>query len=98
MSGSPAVSGRRVLFVCELGSPFTGSVYRTTGVGGTEACVVLLAEAWAARCAAVVVANRVPSAIDDGGVRYVPLNAVGSEPFDVIVLLKRWSDAVEGRT
>jgi hypothetical protein len=89
---------RRVLFVCELGPPFTGSDYRTTGVGGTEACVVLLAEACAARGAAVVVANRVPEAVDDGGVRYVPLNAVGGEPFDDIILVKRWSDAVAGRT
>lgn len=87
----------RVLFVCDLGPPFTGRDFRTTGVGGTEACVVLLAETWAARGATVVVANRVAAAVDDGAVRYVPIDAIGGEAFDVIVLLKQWSSAVEGR-
>ena len=87
----------RVLFVCDLGPPFTGRDFRTTGIGGTESCVVLLAEAWVARGATVVVANRVPAAVDDGGVRYVPLDAIGGEPFDITVLWKRWSDTAEGR-
>ena len=90
-------SASRVLFVCDLGPPFSGRDFRTIGVGGTESCVVLLAEAWAARGARVLVANRVPAAIDDGGVRYVPLSSIGDEPFDVTVLWKRWSDAAEGR-
>lgn len=89
--------GPRVLFVCELGPPFTGRDFRAEGVGGTESCAVLLAEAWAARGATVVVANRVPAAVEDGGVRYVPLDAIGDERFDVTVLWKRWSDAAEGR-
>jgi hypothetical protein len=95
MSSSP---GPRVLFVCELGPPFTGRDFRTTGVGGTESCVVLLAEAWAARGATVVVANRVAAPAGDSGVRYVPLNAIGTQTFDVIVLWKRWSDAADRRT
>ena len=94
MSG---LQGRRVLFVCELGPPFTGNTYRTTGVGGTESCVVLLAEAFAERGASVVVANRVPVASVERAVQYVPLEAIGTAASDLIVLWKRWSDAAAGR-
>lgn len=95
MSGPPAPS---VLFICEFGPPFTGRDFRTTGVGGTESCVVLLADAFASRGASVVVANRVPAACVDGRVRYVPLDAIGPEPFDIIVLWKLWSAVAAGRT
>lgn len=94
MSGPPAP---RVLFICEFGPPFTGRDYRTSGVGGTESCVVLLAEAWASRGASVVVANRVVASCMDGGVRYVPTQAIGEEVFDVIVLWKQWSELAAGR-
>ena len=87
---------RRVLFICDLGPPFTGHQFRTTGVGGTESCVVLLAEEFAARGASVVVANRVPAAAVERAVRYVPLDAIGTGPFDLIVLWKRWSDVAAG--
>lgn len=89
--------GRRVLFVCDFGPPFTGHQFRTTGVGGTESCVALLAEEFAARGASIVVANRVPAATIERSVRYVPIDAVGTEPFDLIVLWKRWSDVAAGR-
>ncbi|HEX9365353.1 MAG TPA: glycosyltransferase [Vicinamibacterales bacterium] len=91
------LAGRRVLFICELGPPFTGQSFRTAGVGGTESIIVLLADACAARGASVVVANRVPVASVEGTVRYVPLDAIGPGPFDVIVLVKHWSQAAEGR-
>jgi hypothetical protein len=89
--------GLTVLFICDLGPPFTGRDFRTTGVGGTESIVVLLAEALTARGAAVVVANRVSEACGERGVRYMPIDAVGTEPFDLIVLWKQWSAAADGR-
>jgi hypothetical protein len=89
--------GRRVLFICELGPPFTGHTFRTAGVGGTESCIVLLAEAFASRGASVVVANRVPAACTDGDVHYVPLDAIGADPFDIIILWKHWSETAAGR-
>jgi glycosyltransferase involved in cell wall biosynthesis len=89
--------GRRILFICEFGPPFTGRDFRTSGVGGTESCVVLLAEAWVSRGASVVVANRVETSCLDGGVRYVPLSALGAEAFDVIVLWKHWSEVAADR-
>jgi hypothetical protein len=71
MSGQPV---RRVLFICDLGPPFTGQHVRTTGVGGTESCIGLLAEVFATRGASVVVANRIPAAMVERAVRYVPLD------------------------
>ena len=88
----------RVLFICEFGPPFTGHDYRTSGVGGTESCVVLLAEAWASRGACVVVANRVAASCMDGGVLYAPFQSIGEEAFDVIVLWKLWSELAAGRS
>jgi hypothetical protein len=89
--------GQRVLFVCEFGPPFTGRDFRQAGVGGTESCVILLAEEYARRGAAVTVANRVAAPVVDGGVRYVPLPEIGGGDFDPIVLWKVWSDAAAGR-
>jgi glycosyltransferase involved in cell wall biosynthesis len=94
MSGSPA---QRVLFICDFGRPFSGADFRVEGVGGTESCVVLLAEAYAARGASVVVANRVTDARVDAGVRYVPLSALDDTPADTVILWKQWSDAAAGR-
>lgn len=91
------VRGTRALFVLDSGPPFSGRDYRTSGVGGTESCVVLLGEALAARGATVVVANRVAAPVIDAGVRYVPLSAIGADEFDLIVLWKHWSDAVANR-
>lgn len=88
---------RRVLFICDFGPPFSGSDFRGRGVGGTEASVVLLAEAWAARGASVVVANRVTAPREDRGVRYIPLAHLTQEPADIVVLWKLWSDAAADR-
>jgi glycosyltransferase involved in cell wall biosynthesis len=91
------VGGRRVLFVLDSGPAFTGRDYRTSGVGGTESCVVLLSEALATRGAMVVVANRVTAPVTDAGVRYVPLSAIGPDEFELVVLWKHWSDAAANR-
>jgi len=91
------VRGRRVLLVLDAGPPFTGRDFRTSGVGGTEACVVLLAEALVARGALVVVANRIADAKMDAGVRYVSIASLGDEAFDLVLLFKHWSDAVANR-
>lgn len=91
------VRGTRVLFVFDSGPPFSGRDYRTSGVGGTQSCVVLLAEALSARGAAVVVANRVAAPVTDAGVRYVPVSSVGADVFDLVVLWKDWSDAASNR-
>lgn len=91
------VRGRRVLLALDAGPPFGGRDFRTSGVGGTEACVVLLAEALVARGALVVVANRITAATADAGVRYVPIALLGDEPFDLVLLFKHWSDAVANR-
>jgi glycosyltransferase involved in cell wall biosynthesis len=91
------VRGTRVLFVFDSGPPFSGCDYRMSGVGGTQSCVVLLGEALAARGAAVVVANRVVAPVTDAGVQYVPLSAIGSGEFDLVVLWKHWSEAAANR-
>lgn len=89
--------GHRVLFICEFGPPFTGRDFRGGGIGGTESCVVLLAEEWASRGAEVVVANRVATAALDAGVRYVPIASLGDSVFDTVVLWKLWSDTAANR-
>jgi len=86
-------AGRRVLFLCDFGPAFTGADFHGAGVGGTEACVVLLAEALAARGARVVVGNNVPAAIEERGIEYQPLRSIAASPFDIVVLWKQWSDA-----
>jgi glycosyltransferase involved in cell wall biosynthesis len=91
------VRGRRVLFVLDADPAFSGRDFRASGVGGTQSCVVLLSEALAERGAAVVVANRISAPVTDWGVRYVPIPAIGAEPFDLVVLCKHWSDAVADR-
>ena len=87
------VQGRRVLFICEFGPPFAGSDFRGRGVGGTEACVVLMAEELVRRGAAVVVANRVTAPVVEAGVHYVPIAQIDAAGADVTVLWKHWSDA-----
>jgi glycosyltransferase involved in cell wall biosynthesis len=87
---------RRVLFICDLGPPFTGQTFRSTGVGGTESCIVLLAEALVARGASVVVANRISAATVERDVQYVPLGAIGTQAFDLVILWKGWSDVAAG--
>lgn len=85
------VSGRHVRFLCDFGPAFTGADFRGAGVGGTQACVVLLAEELARRGARVVVANNVSEAATERGVRYQPLHSPAGESSDIVVLWKQWS-------
>lgn len=87
------VSGRHVRFLCDFGPPFTGENFRGAGVGGTQACVVLLAEELARRGARVVVANNVTEPASQRGVTYQPLRSPAGGPSDIVVLWKHWSDA-----
>ncbi len=64
------LAGRQVLFLCDFGPAFTGADFRGGGVGGTEACVVLLAEEAVTRGARVTVANNVPVSTSERGVDY----------------------------
>lgn len=90
----------RVLFICDFGPPFSGTDFRGRGVGGTESCVVLLAEAYAARGSSVVVANRVAGRRTDRGVIYAPIASLDAASFETVVLWKGWSEcaaAARGR-
>lgn len=87
------LAGREVRFLCDFGPPFTGADFRGAGVGGTEACVVLLAEELAARGARVVVANNVPAAARARGVDYHPLHSNAGGASDIVVLWKHWTNA-----
>jgi glycosyltransferase involved in cell wall biosynthesis len=86
------VSGRHVRFLCDFGPAFTGADFRGVGVGGTESCVVLLAEELARRGARVVVANNVTDVTSERGVTYQPLHSPDAGPSDIVVLWKHWSD------
>ena len=87
------LAGRQVRFLCDFGPAFTGADFRGAGVGGTEACVVLLAEELAVRGARVVVANNVAAAMRERGVEYEPLRSNTSRRSDIVVLWKHWTDA-----
>lgn len=84
--GDPA----SVLFICDFAPGFDGAAFHGPGVGGTEALVVVLAEALAARGIQVSVATRVQDARTHAGVRYVPV--AGAPGASVVVLIKQWSD------
>lgn len=86
------LAGRQVLFLCDFGPAFTGADFRGAGIGGTEACVVLLAEEAASRGARVIVANNVRGATRERGVEYQPLRAPSAANSDIVVLWKRWSE------
>lgn len=90
MSGA---AGRRVLFICDFGPGFDGAAYHGAGVGGTEAAVVLLAEAMVADGAEVEVATTSRTGSRYAGVTYVPLANLDSSPRDLAILVKVWSDA-----
>lgn len=84
-----------VTFVCDFPPGFTGAKHHSEGVGGTEALVVILAEALAARGIAVTVATHIPAAQSHRGVSYVPVESVRLPSTTVAVLIKRWSDVAE---
>jgi len=83
---------RSILFICDFDPGFSGTKHHTVGVGGTEAMVVVLAEALAARDIDVTVAARI-GAEDCNRVRYQSIHGVRPRAADVTVLVKQWSDA-----
>jgi glycosyltransferase involved in cell wall biosynthesis len=83
---------RSILFICDFDPGFSGTKHHTIGVGGTEAMVVVLSEALAARGIGVTVATRIGEP-DDARVGYQPIAAARPRQADVTVLVKQWSDA-----
>jgi hypothetical protein len=81
-----------ILFLCDFDPGFSGTKHHTVGVGGTEAMIVVLSEALAARGVKVTVATRIDQE-DRNGVRYQPIEAARPREADVTVLVKQWSDA-----
>jgi glycosyltransferase involved in cell wall biosynthesis len=88
MSGTPPSS---ILFICDFEPGFSGSKHHSTGVGGTEAMVVVLSEALAARGIAVTVATHLDRPERDRVV-YQPIGEARPRDAEVTVLVKRWSD------
>ena len=82
-----------ILFVCDFDPGFSGTKHHTLGVGGTEAMVVVLSEALAARGIDVTVATR-SAAEEHNRVHYERIHAPRAHDPDVTVLVKQWSDAV----
>lgn len=79
-----------ILFICDFDPGFSGRKHHTAGVGGTEAMVVVLSEALAARGVNVTVATRIDRE-DCYGVQYQPVDAARPREADVTVLVKQWS-------
>jgi glycosyltransferase involved in cell wall biosynthesis len=79
-----------ILFICDFDPGFSGSKHHTTGVGGTEAMVVVLSEALVARGVNVTVATRLDRE-ECNGVRYQPVGTARPREADVTVLVKQWS-------
>jgi hypothetical protein len=90
MTGRPPAS---VSFICDFPPGFTGTKHHGGGVGGTEALVVVLAEALAARGIVVRVATHEPGTAAFRGVVYEPVDAARAAAAEVTVLVKRWSAA-----
>jgi len=90
------MSGERpssISFICDFAPGFSGAIHHDTGVGGTEALVVVLAETLAARGITVTVATPIDHERCDRSVRYQPLSAFRPREAAVTVLVKRWSSA-----
>jgi glycosyltransferase involved in cell wall biosynthesis len=85
----------RILFLCDFARPFSAAEYRGAGVGGTEAAVVLMAEALAAAGHEVSVAVAGGGDAVERGVRWLPLTSARLAHADAAVLVKRWTDAAE---
>jgi hypothetical protein len=81
-----------ILFICDFPPGFTGATHHEDGVGGTEALVVVLAEALARRGIDVSVAAQLSTASSFRGVSYVPVDPPPRHA-QVTVLVKRWSAA-----
>ena len=81
-----------ILFICDFDPGFSGTKHHTAGVGGTEAMVVVLSEALAARGMNVTVATRIDHGTRDR-VRYQPIREARPREADATILVKQWSDA-----
>jgi glycosyltransferase involved in cell wall biosynthesis len=86
-----------ILFVCDFDPGFCGTNHHTTGVGGTEAMVVVLSEALAARGSEVTVATRGDNEVRRG-VRYQTIGSGRFPDTSITVLVKRWSDVAAQAT
>lgn len=82
-----------ILFICDFAPGFSGAKHRETGVGGTEALVVVLAETLATFGVPVTVATRLDSERCERGVRYQPIGLARPREAAVSVLVKQWSSA-----
>jgi len=80
-----------ILFICDFAPGFSGARHHDSGVGGTEALVVVLAERLAALGIAVTVATPITQECCDRGVRYQPISASRPREAAVTVLVKQWS-------
>jgi len=80
-----------ILFICDFAPGFSGARHHDTGVGGTEALVVVLAETLAALGITVIVATPIDQERCDGGVTYQPVSASRPGEAAVTVLVKQWS-------
>lgn len=90
------MSGERpssISFICDFAPGFSGARHHDTGVGGTEALVVVLAETLAAQGITVTVATPINHERCDRGVRYQPVSAFRPREAAVTVLVKQWSSA-----
>ena len=80
-----------ILFICDFPPGFVGAKHHDSGVGGTEALVVVLAEELASRGVAVTVGTRIEHERIEH-VRYQPIAAVRAAQAEVTVVVKQWSD------
>ena len=73
-----------ILFICDFDPGFSGRKHHTSGVGGTEAMIVVLSEALAAGGVKVTVATRIDCE-DCNGVRFQPVATARPRDADVTV-------------
>jgi len=86
-----------ILFICDFPPGFVGAKHHESGVGGTEALVVVLAEELAERGVAVTVGARIEHE-RIVRVRYQPIATVHAAQAEVTVVVKQWSDVASEAT
>lgn len=97
LSGAPPYVPEVVHFVYGGERAFSGADFHGNGVGGTEAGVVVLAEAMARRGMRVTVFTPVQEATQFRGVRYAPTASGVDEPADLLIVVKQWPDTAGAR-
>ena len=90
--GGPPI--RSVHFVYGGARGFSGADFHGPGVSGTEAALVVLAEAMVRRGMAVTVATPISERVVVNGVGYAPLDSPVPAP-DLTICVKRWIEAAE---